>query len=283
MSVVKNNPLSYPIPEFVTCYWPGVMKCCSQVLSNRIELTQHLIAIHSNIGENPLRLALAPPIGQQQIGQQQIAQQQLEAFSSLSSSCSSSPACSLKPPPPSTNIRKRPSVMTSSPPSIDDSGTTRRNQSSSSNLAFRGGTSFMANRGLHDESERASLLNEARQLRLETKERVSLKDVVKAMERLLELSYFVAKWMEDLPVDCGSVAPNAKKRAPYIELFDYIWQSSEIVLSRWESSLKNQPSSDHILNSIKFQVLFLINFILFIFDFNFLSCNLIVVESSVAN
>ena len=62
----------------------------------------------------------------------------------------------------------------------------------------------MANRGLHDESERASLLNEARQLRLETiKERVNLKDIVRAMERLLQLSYFVVKWMEDLPVDFG--------------------------------------------------------------------------------
>ena len=103
----------------------------------------------------------------------------------------------------------------------------------------------------------ASLQDEARQLRLETiKERVNLKDIVRAMERLLQLSYFVVKWMEDLPVDFGSVAPNAEKRAPYIELFDYTWQSSKIVLSRWENRLKNQPSSDHVLNSLKFQVLY---------------------------
>ena len=108
----------------------------------------------------------------------------------------------------------------------------------------------MANRGLHDESERASLLNEARQLRLETKERVSLKDVVKAMERLLELSYFVVKWMEDLPIE-ASGAPKEKTRSPYISLFDSVWQSTKIALGQWEDKVSTE---DYAFNNIKFLV-----------------------------
>ena len=64
--VVKNSPLSYSIPDFVSYYWPGVIKCCSQVQSNRKELTQHLIAVHSNIDKHPLRLAIAPSIALKQ-------------------------------------------------------------------------------------------------------------------------------------------------------------------------------------------------------------------------
>ena len=85
---------------------------------------------------------------------------------------------------------------------------------------------------------------------------MSLKDVVSAMDRLLELSLFVTKWMDDLPSEGDQGAPNAETRAPYIELFDFIWQASRTVLIRWDELSKNKISqqSDHVLEAIKFEV-----------------------------
>jgi len=76
------------------------------------------------------------------------------------------------------------------------------------------------------------------------------------MDRLLELSLFVTKWMDDLPSEGDQGAPNAETRAPYIELFDFIWQALRTVLIRWDELSKNKISqqSDHVLEAIKFEV-----------------------------
>ena len=80
--------------------------------------------------------------------------------------------------------------------------------------------------------------------------------MVSAMDRLLELSLFVTKWMDDLPLEGDHGAPNAETRAPYIELFDFIWQASRTVLIRWDELSKNKSShqTDHVLQAIKYEV-----------------------------
>ena len=102
---------------------------------------------------------------------------------------------------------------------------------------------------------------------------MGLKDVVSAMNRLLELSLFVTKWMDDLPLEGDQGAPNAETRAPYIELFDFIWQASRTVLIRWDELSKNKSSKqpDDVLEAIKYEVRLINNFELFQSDLIYFS------------
>ena len=219
MSVVKNNSLSYPIPEFVTYYWPGMIKCCSQLQSNRKELTQHLIAVHSNIGKNPLKMAIVPSMA--------VRAQQLADNNGASDSSSSLV---------NTSSKNNKQLRRSSSPPLHSLIANRIKRSRSSTTPASNGLSLVPDRTMM----MASFQDEARQLRLRTiKTRVSHKEVVKAIERLLELSYFVVKWMEDLPIE-ASGAPKEKTRSPYISLFDSVWQSTKIVLGQWEDKVSTK-------------------------------------------
>ena len=240
MSVVPNNPLSYPIPEFVTYYWPGMIKCCSQLQSNRKELTQHLVAVHSNIGKHPLKLAIVPSMA---VRAQQLADNN-GASDSSSSLVNSPPPSSFKTLNRTNSSRKNKQPCRSpSPPPVAIDNRMRRSRPSTS--------SATKSSSLDRTMMMASFQDEARQLRLRTiKTRVSHKEVVKAMERLLELSYFVVKWMEDLPIE-ASGAPKEKTRSPYISLFDSVWQSTKIALGQWEEKVSTE---DYAFDNIKFLV-----------------------------
>lgn len=242
MVPVKEKPLSSGWPDFVLHYWPGMMDCCGHIFTSCKEFQAHFAASHLPPKKIPHPKVVDP------------------------SAAVPGPAPITETVPNLPVSHSVPSVAISPVPCPSPS----RSQRSSDRLAIEAGPSrygmvkFPNVRkyfNLHfiqtdSTSQSMSLLttpshllminsmyDEARKLRSQTAEAITVSALLPLLERLLELSSSMTNRIRaTMEVEAISHA---------IECLEYIWNASKVAIVRWED-LRGRSNRDTYLDAVQY-------------------------------